>query len=226
MGRQPLDLEATARGIGMTSLRTRQRLVERLRRAGVNDELVLDVILRLPRHLFVEEALASRAYEDTALPIGFGQTISQPLVVALMTQTAFEGRSPKRVLEIGTGSGYQTAVLAALAQRVYSVERVAHLLERSRQRLQTLGIYNVRLRHGDGHEGWSRHSPFDAILVTAAATELPGALLDQLAVGGVLVAPVGPSAHQKLIRVERYANNFEKRVLCPVSFVPLLAGVF
>lgn len=210
----------------MTSLRTRQRLVERLRQSGVSNERVLETMLRLPRHLFVEEALASRAYEDTALPIGFGQTISQPFVVALMTQTVLEGRRLNRVLEIGTGSGYQTAVLASLVPRVFSVERVADLLERSRRRLQALGLFNVRLRHGDGHQGWERHSPFDAIVVTAAAEQLPTALLGQLSVGGLLVAPVGPPAAQELIRMERRANGFDKRVLCPVSFVPLLSGVF
>jgi len=227
MDRHPVGFDdPVTRGIGMTSLRTRQRLVARLRRVGIDNEAVLDTICKLPRHLFVEEALASRAYEDTALPIGFGQTISQPYVVALMTQTVLESRRLDRVLEIGTGSAYQTAVLASLVSRVYSVERVAKLLARGRQRLQALGLYNVRLRHGDGHEGWPRHSPFDAIVVTAAAEQLPTALLGQLAVGGVLVAPVGPPSCQTLIRMERRINGFEKRVLCPVSFVPLLTGVF
>lgn len=225
MARHLVDLESSARGIGMTSQRTRQRLVERLRRAGVTNESVLEVILRLPRHLFVEEALASRAYEDIALPIGFGQTISQPLLVGLMTQVVLAGRPLNRVLEIGTGSGYQTAVLASLAQRVYSVERISSLLERSRLRLQQLGIYNVRLRYGDGQEGWSRHSPFDAVLVTAASAVLPKCLPEQLAPGGILVAPVGSADCQELIRIERLTNSFEKRVLCPVSFVPLLGGV-
>lgn len=226
MDRYPVGFDPGIQGIGMTSMRTRQRLAQRLRRAGVANDAVLDVIVQLPRHVFIDEALASRAYEDIALPIGFGQTISQPYVVALMTQTVLESQRFERVLEIGTGSGYQTAVLASLAPRVYSVERVAGLLERARRRLQALGFHNVRLRHGDGHEGWMRHGPFDAIVVTAAAEQFPAALSDQLAVGGGLVAPVGPPSRQVLIRMERRVNGFEKRALCPVSFVPLLSGVF
>ena len=212
-------------GIGMTSLRTRQRLIQRLRAAGIANESVLQVMLNTPRHLFVEEALASRAYEDTALPIGFGQTISQPYIVALMTASLLEYRRPSRVLEIGTGCGYQTAVLAPFVGQLFSVERVGKLLDRARGRLRSLGLHNIRLKYDDGHLGWPRYAPFDGILVTAAAREIPSALLDQLAVGGRLVAPIGSSYDQDLVCVERKTVGFEKRILCPVSFVPLLGGV-
>lgn len=213
------------RGIGMTSQRTRQRLVAYLRDAGIRDERVLQAIVELPRHLFVDEALASRAYENTALPIGFGQTISQPFIVARMTEAVLTERLPGKVLEIGTGSGYQTAVLASVAERVFSVERIGALLTTARQRLQTLGLSNVRYKHDDGSVGWSRYGPYDGILVTAAATRFPDDLLDQLAVGAALIAPVGPAAQQELIRVERTLSGFERRSLGAVSFVPLLGGV-
>lgn len=209
-------------GIGMTSLRTRQRLVRRLRQRGISHEAVLEVILNTPRHLFVEEALASRAYEDIALPIGFGQTISQPYIVARMTQALLEDRSPQKILEVGTGSAYQTAVLSRLAGQIYSIERIGKLLERGRGRLQTLGLSNIRLRHGDGSMGWPENAPYDGIIVTAAPTELPAGLLEQLAPGGRLIAPVGVPAAQELVLIERSIGGLTQQVLGPVSFVPLV----
>lgn len=212
-------------GIGMTSLRTRQRLVSRLHEAGVCNETVLEAMLKLPRHLFVDEALASRAYEDTALPIGFGQTISQPLIVARMTEALLTGGPVGKVLEIGTGSGYQTAVLALLVEEVCSVERIRKLLERARERLQVLGLRNVHLRYSDGSQGWPKHGPYDGILLTAAAQEIPAALLKQLAPGGRLVAPLVTGKDQELVLLERTGGGFQQRLLGPVSFVPLLGGV-
>ena len=212
-------------GIGMTSQRTRMRMVERLRSAGIRDEVVLVAMGEVPRHLFVDEALASRAYEDTALPIGHGQTISQPYVVARMTEALILGGTPEKVLEIGTGCGYQTAVLSPLAGRIYSIERVEPLLERARERLRELGIRNVRFKHGDGYEGWPSQAPFDAILMAAAPHALPQVLLDQLAEGGRLVAPVGPEGRQELLRFTRLKDQFHRERLGFVSFVPLLGGV-
>ncbi len=212
-------------GNGMTSLRTRQRLVKRLRAAGICDERVLDVILTLPRHLFVDEALASHAYDDIALPIGFGQTISQPYIVARMTEALLAGMQPQKVLEIGTGSAYQSAVLAMLVGQVYSVERIGKLLERARERLWSLALTNIYLHLGDGRLGWPAHAPYDGILVTAAAAEIPAELLQQLTAGGRLVIPVGPPQAQELLQVERKSFGFMERSLGPVSFVPLMAGV-
>ena len=212
-------------GIGMTSARTRERLVERLRAQGIRDTGVLGQIRSVPRHLFVDEALASRAYEDTALPIGLGQTISQPYVVARMTEAAVSEGRPAKVLEIGTGCGYQTAVLAGLAGHVYSIERVGPLLRKARQRLRELGIQNVHFRHGDGWEGWPRFAPFDAIIVTAAPPETPRALLEQLGEGGRLVIPVGGRGSQELLEIRRLGDHFEERVLDQVVFVPLLPGL-
>ncbi|HEX5787614.1 MAG TPA: protein-L-isoaspartate(D-aspartate) O-methyltransferase [Woeseiaceae bacterium] len=211
-------------GIGMTSARTRDRLVQRLRAAGIANEHVLAQIRNVPRHLFVDEALASRAYEDTALPIGLGQTISQPYVVARMTEALLDGFAGESVLEIGTGCGYQTAVLAPLVKRVYSVERIRELLQRARQRLRDLDIYNVQFRPGDGWEGWSKYAPYDGILVAAAAPLLPQKLLDQLAPGGRLVMPVGPQGRQELTAVTRREDHFEQVSLGAVSFVPLVPG--
>jgi protein-L-isoaspartate(D-aspartate) O-methyltransferase len=208
----------------MTSQRTRDRLVERLRAQGIGDETVLEVMRRTPRHIFVDEALASRAYEDTALPIGHGQTISQPYVVARMTEVLVGRRSPRRVLEVGTGCGYQTAVLAQLAGTVFSIERVRALLNQARERLFALGIHNVRLRHGDGARGWPDQGPFDAVLLAAAPVALPAALCEQLAPGGRLVAPVGLPGAQRLMLVSRTADGFEESVLEPVSFVPMIGG--
>ena len=181
------------RGIGMTSARTRDRLVERLKAQGIRSSEVLEQIRAVPRHLFVDEALASRAYEDTALPIGLGQTISQPFVVARMTEALLaDAEGDLRVLEIGTGCGYQTAVLAPLVKQVFSVERIPELHARARQRLRDLDIYNVQLRRGDGWLGWPKYGPYDRILVAAAADELPPKLLEQLAPGGTLLMPLGP----------------------------------
>jgi protein-L-isoaspartate(D-aspartate) O-methyltransferase len=211
-------------GIGMTSARTRERLIQRQRDSGIANPLVLDQIRNVPRHLFVDEALATRAYEDTALPIGHGQTISQPYVVARMTEALLEGGQPGKVLEIGTGCGYQTAVLAPLVRFVYSIERIAALLERARGRLRELGIRNVHLRHGDGFQGWPAHGPYDGILMAAAPLALPQVLFDQLAPGGRLIAPVGPEGRQQLVRMTKRGDEMHSETLGLVSFVPLLKG--
>ena len=213
-------------GRGMTSQRTRDRLVSRLQREGISNPTVLGAIASVPRHLFVDEALASRAYEDTALPIGNGQTISQPYVVARMSEAVLDGRTGlNRVLEVGTGCGYQTAILASFAARVFSIERIEALLFRAREHLHVLQINNVRTRHGDGYAGWPQQAPFEAIVVTAAPPELPGELVEQLAEGGRLVAPIGSAGGQDLVLVERTAAGFERRVIEQVSFVPLLKGL-
>jgi protein-L-isoaspartate(D-aspartate) O-methyltransferase len=217
--------DSASRGLGMTSQRARDRLVDRLAAEGIRDRRVLDVIRQLPRHLFIDEALASRAYEDTALPIGQGQTISQPWVVARMTEALIEHRLPRRVLEIGTGSGYQGAVLAQLVEKVYTVERIEELLRNARRRFRKLGIANIRSRHADGRLGWPEEAPFDAIILTAAGAELDAALLDQLAPDGCLVAPVGPAGRQTLLRVRAVDHEWVRESLGSVSFVPLLGGV-
>ena len=215
---------AADRGIGMTSQRTRDRLVKRLREKGIRNEKVLDVIGNTPRHLFVDEALASRAYEDTALPIGYNQTISQPYIVAVMTDLVTRN-NPGKVLEIGTGSGYQAAVLAPLVDKVYTVERIEPLATQARQRFRKLGIRNVRASYSDGTEGLPEFAPYDAIITTAAAEEIPEALLEQLSPeGGRLIIPVGSRARQTLLLVTRNDNIFEKEELDPVIFVPLLTG--
>ncbi|HXY76300.1 MAG TPA: protein-L-isoaspartate(D-aspartate) O-methyltransferase [Steroidobacteraceae bacterium] len=211
-------------GIGMTSARTRDRLVQRLREQGITNLAVLERIRNVPRHIFVDEALGSRAYEDTALPIGFGQTISQPYIVARMTQALLEGGTMDNVLEIGTGCGYQSAVLAPLVRKLYTIERIRPLLERARARLKELGITNVRFRHGDGVNGWKAHAPYDAILVAAAPLTLPEALVQQLKVGGRLVVPLGPEGEQQLVRFTRREQGVERVPLGPVAFVPLLGG--
>ena len=211
-------------GIGMTSARTRDRLVERLRSHGIRSEAVLNQIRNVPRHLFVDEALASRAYEDTALPIGHGQTISQPYVVARMTEALLDGFEGEKVLEIGTGCGYQTAVLAPLVKKIYSVERIPELLRKTRQRLRQLDIYNVQFRPGDGWEGWPKYGPYDGIIGAAAANVIPEKLLQQLAPGGRMVMPVGPPGYQELTLVTRKGDHFEQRSLGGVSFVPLVPG--
>jgi len=217
--------DARLAGIGMTSARTRERLISRLREQGIKNEGVLDRIRNVPRHLFVDEALASRAYEDTALPIGFGQTISQPYVVARMTEAILAAGPVHTVLEIGTGCGYQTAVLSSLVGRVDTVERLKPLLDRAKLRLKELGIKNLRFRHGDGSEGWKAHGPYDAILVAAAPLSVPQALLGQLSPrGGRLVLPVGPDGAQELMRITRRDEHFLKERLGGVSFVPLLGG--
>jgi protein-L-isoaspartate(D-aspartate) O-methyltransferase len=213
-------------GIGMTSARTRERLVERLARNGITNALVLDRIRSVPRHLFVDEALGSRAYEDSALPIGHGQTISQPLIVALMTQALLEGGSGRlrKVLDVGTGCGYQAAVLSPLVGQLFTIERIRLLLQSARLRLAELGFNNIRYRHGDGMNGWPGQAPFDGILVAAATVEIPRQLLDQLAIGGRLVIPVGSPGCQDLRCVVRTEDGFESESLCPVSFVPLVEG--
>jgi protein-L-isoaspartate(D-aspartate) O-methyltransferase len=225
-----LRLQPEAIGVGMTSQRVRDRLIERLREGGIRDERVLNAIRTVPRHLFVDEALATRAYEDTALPIGHGQTISQPWVVARMTEALFsndakaEGAQPKKVLEIGTGSGYQATILAALGLEVYTVERIGELLRTARKRFRSLGL-NVRSKHDDGRIGWPECGPYDGILVTAGAPALVEALTDQLAPGGVLIAPVGGGSAQSLLRLRKAADGtIEQESLAPVVFVPLLSG--
>jgi protein-L-isoaspartate(D-aspartate) O-methyltransferase len=211
-------------GIGMTSARTRDRLVERLKQEGIRSNAVLEQIRNVPRHLFVDEALASRAYEDTALPIGLGQTISQPWVVARMTEALLDGFTGESVLEIGTGCGYQTAVLAPLVKKIYTVERIREFYQKAKQRLRELDIYNVQFRPGDGWEGWPKYAPYDGILVAAAASELPQKLLEQLAPGGRLIMPVGPAGRQDLIMVKRENDHYEQVSLGAVSFVPLVKG--
>ncbi|MEJ2601771.1 MAG: protein-L-isoaspartate(D-aspartate) O-methyltransferase [Gammaproteobacteria bacterium] len=215
---------ASHRGIGMTSARTRSRLVERLRSGGIRDERVLARILSVPRHIFVDEALASRAYEDTALPIGHGQTISQPFIVARMTEALLKDLPGGRILEVGTGCGYQTAVLAPLVDEIYTLERLAPLMTRARQRIRELGIGNVRFRRGDGWEGWPKYGPYDGILVAAAPERVPEALLAQLAPGGRLVIPVGSARRQELVAIVHREDHYKEISLGPVSFVPLVAG--
>jgi protein-L-isoaspartate(D-aspartate) O-methyltransferase len=211
------------RGIGMTSQRTRDRMVARLREEGIRDEAVLSAMAAVPRHIFIEEALASRAYEDTALPIGFEQTISQPFIVARMIEALRDQKPLRNVLEIGTGCGYQAALLARLAKDVYSVERIAGLLEAARRNLRALRLSNLRLVHGDGALGLPEAAPFDAIIVAAAAPEIPRALLQQLAPGGRMIVPVG-SADQALHLIERTSAGFSERRLEAVRFVPLRGG--
>jgi protein-L-isoaspartate(D-aspartate) O-methyltransferase len=213
------------RGIGMTSMRTRNRLVDRLKEEGIKSQAVLEVIRNTPRHIFVEEALASRAYEDTALPIGLGQTISQPYIVARMTEILLEDGPLKSVLEVGTGSGYQTAVLAQMVGRVYSVERIGPLLEQARARMREMGLKNTRLKLSDGGMGMPEYAPYDGIMVTAAPAGIPLALIDQLREGGRMVLPVGPDREQVLVKVTKSEDGYEKEILERVTFVPLLGGV-
>jgi protein-L-isoaspartate(D-aspartate) O-methyltransferase len=211
-------------GIGMTSARTRDRLVQRLRDQGITNAAVLERVRNVPRHIFVDEALGSRAYEDTALPIGFGQTISQPYIVARMTEALLEGGEVSNVLEVGTGCGYQTAILAPLVAHVNTIERIEPLSVRARQRLKELGIRNVRFRHGDGSLGWKAHAPFDGILVAAAPLTVPEALIKQLKVGGRLLVPLGAEGEQQLVRFTRREQRVERESLGAVAFVPLLGG--
>lgn len=219
-----MTLDARDQGIGMTSQRTRERLIRRLEEAGIRDSSVLELMRRLPRHLFVDEALSSRAYEDSALPIGHGQTISQPYTVARMTAALLERGRPDTVLEIGTGSGFQTAVLASLVRRVYSVERVRVLLEEARGRLRALKLRNVRLRHSDGGGGWPEYAPYGGIMVTAAPEGIPRVLVNQLALGGCMILPIGHGSQQVLVRVIRTEDGYTHEILEPVIFVPLLGG--
>ena len=211
-------------GIGMTSQRTRTRLVERLRDQGIESEIILKVISETPRHALIDEALAHRAYEDTALPIGFNQTISQPYMVARMTEALLADGTLGKVLEVGTGSGYQTAVLSQLADKVFTVERIAGLATRARERLAAMGYRNISFRHSDGAIGWPEKGPFDAIMVTAAPTVVPDALLDQLANKGRMLIPVGESRSQKLLMFRRSDGEIEQTNLEPVKFVPLMGG--
>lgn len=213
-------------GIGMTSQRTRERLIERLKNEGIHDPRVLEAMRQVPRHIFVEEALASRAYEDTALPIGHGQTISQPYIVARMTELIVSEGQCHSVLEIGTGCGYQTAVLAQFFDKVFTVERISALLDGARRRFAELSLRNIRARFTDGGEGWGRYAPFDAIVVTAAPEEIPEGILSQLAIGGRLVVPVGKTGKQVLVRVVRESETrYVREDIEKVSFVPMLGGV-
>lgn len=216
--------ELQHRGIGMTSQRTRERLIQRLYEEGLSNAHVLETIRRTPRHLFVDEALAHRAYEDTALPIGNNQTISQPYMVARMSELLLAAGPLDKVLEIGTGSGYQTAILAQLVERVFSVERIQGLQDKAKERLAELNLRNVVFRWGDGWEGWNALGPYNGIIVTAAAANVPQALLDQLAVGGRLVIPVGAGDVQELLLIIREEDGFSRHVLDAVRFVPLLNG--
>ena len=215
-----LDLK----GVGMTSQRTRSRLVERLREQGIHNEHILDVINETPRHAFVDEALANRAYEDTALPIGFNQTISQPYIVAKMTEAILADGPVGNVLEVGTGSGYQTAILARLVPKVYTVERISGLLNRAKALLSTIGYRNIQFKHADGGTGWSDRGPFDAIMVTASPRVIPEALIEQLSITGRMLVPVGEARHQKLVLVQRKGDEVERQVLEAVRFVPMLSG--
>jgi protein-L-isoaspartate(D-aspartate) O-methyltransferase len=217
-------MKARHTGSGMTSQRTRARMVERLRKQGIRDEVVLGAMSEIPRHIFVEEALASRAYEDVALPLGYGQTISSPYTVARMLELLRGGKSLQHALEIGTGCGYQAALLSRLAREVYTLERVAPLATKARLRLHELSIANVRVRQADGHAGFPDAAPFDAIIVAAAATHVPQALLEQLEVGGRMVLPMG-TREQNLRVIERNAQNYSETVLETVKFVPLRPGM-
>ena len=220
------SIKKNHQGIGMTSQRTRDRLIQRLKDQGIDNELVLDVMRRVPRHLFVDEALAHRAYEDTALPIGYGQTISQPYIVAIMTQRLLDSGTPNSVLEIGTGCGYQTAVLANIFPQVYTVERIGALHKQAKQRLAELELFNVQFRHTDGNLGWPNpHYHFDRIMMTAACTELPDALTLQLSDEGVMIFPFDNGIDQTLTQIKKTSQGLESESLEKVSFVPLLPGL-
>ena len=225
MNTHPLP-PAMLKGEGMTSQRARDRLVARLKEEGIKDPRVIDVIRNVPRHHFIDQALHSRAYENTALPIGHGQTISQPWVVARMSEALLEFGVPQKVLEIGTGSGYQATVLAGLVPQVYTVERIEELLRQARRRFRQLGLNAIRSRHDDGKLGWADEAPFDAIILTAAGDTIPAQLLRQLSPTGVLVAPVGSPSNQTLIRLRGDGQgDFSQEELAAVSFVPLLGGI-
>jgi len=209
----------------MTSQRTRDRLIDRLRSKGIQNEKVLDAMRTMPRHLFVDEAMSSRAYEDSSLPIGHGQTISQPFIVARMTEVLLSRGTPDAVLEVGTGSGYQAAILSQLVPKVYSVERIVALQTQARERYHMLGINNIALKHSDGSWGWPQYGPYKAIIVTAAPEEVPQGLLEQLDVGGMMVIPVGSQQGvQKLLLITREANQYVEEELDAVKFVPMLNG--
>ncbi len=217
--------DTRTQGIGMTSQRTRDRLIERLRAKGIKNERVLEVMRTMPRHLFVDEALSHRAYEDSSLPIGHGQTISQPFIVARMTELILSRGVPDKVLEVGTGSGYQAAILSQLVPQVYSVERIVALQKQARERYHQLRINNILLKHSDGSWGWPQYGPYPAIIVTAAPEQVPDALLEQLAVGGIMIIPVGAlRGDQRLLMITRERDHFVQEELDPVRFVPLLNG--
>jgi len=218
-------LHSENRGIGMTSQGTRDRLVQTLRQEGIKDERVLKAITQVPRHKFVDEALSSRAYENTALPIGQGQTISQPWIVARMTEAVLDGGKPEKVLEVGAGSGYQAAILSHLVPKVFTVERIDELLKLARRRFHNLRLNNIYLRYADGHLGWPSQAPFDGIIVTAVAKSVPEELLEQLRIGGLLVIPVEKAGQQRLITMRRNEDGFEETDLGAVVFVPLLSGL-
>jgi len=211
-------------GVGMTSQRARDRLINTLRENKIKNEAVLSVIASTPRHLFVDEALSSRAYENISLPIGHGQTISQPYMVARMTELILEGGNTQKVLEVGTGSGYQTAILSQLVSSVFTVERILPLLDNTKKKFRQLKLNNVLTRHSDGGWGWSEKAPYDAIIVTAAPESLPMTLLEQLIDGGKLIIPMGKKGDQELLLFQRVGDKFHKKVLEKVSFVPLLKG--
>mgnify|MGYP001234023266 CR=1 FL=1 len=217
----PLDLD----GIGMTSQRARDRLARTLIEMGIESELILDVMRKIPRHFFIDEALASRAYENTALPIGFNQTISQPYIVAKMTEVLIKNKELGNVLEIGTGCGYQTVVMAQFAKYVYTVERIDGLLIRARERFQKLNSSNIRTKHSDGNIGWPAHGPYDGIIVSAAPVGVPKALIEQLAIGGRLIIPIGETGKQKLLLITRSQDEYIEEYLDSVSFVPMLSGI-
>lgn len=211
-------------GVGMTSQRTRDRLVQRLRDQGIMDERILDVVTSTPRHAFIDEALAHRAYEDIALPIGFNQTISQPYIVARMTEVLLGGGPLGRVLEIGTGSGYQAAVLAQLVDRVYTVERISGLLEKAVSRFRLLGLRNIQYKHADGGLGWPERGPYDGIIITASPRRIPDELIAQLTEGGRMVVPLGHGDQQQLTMITNSADGVISEVLEAVKFVPLMGG--
>ncbi len=218
-------MKTDSRGIGLTSQRARDRLIAQLRDMGIRSVEVLQVMRTVPRHVFVDEALASRAYENTALPMGHEQTVSQPYIVARMTEALVSSGPVTRMLEIGAGSGYQTAVLAHFARTVYAVERIAGLVRNLRERMAALGYHNVRVKHGDGFLGWPEHAPFDAALMAAAVVAVPIAVCEQLELGGRLILPVGDADRQDLVLVTRHAGGFEQTRLEPVRFVPMRPGV-
>jgi protein-L-isoaspartate(D-aspartate) O-methyltransferase len=217
-------MKQNVNGIGMTSMRTRERMISRLEEQGITDRKILNAMRNTPRHLFVDEALASRAYEDTALPIGYNQTISQPYIVAKMTELLLAPGPLTKVLEIGTGCGYQTAILAQLIDHVYTVERIQPLQKKAKNLLWSIKIKNVSYLHSDGGWGWEEHAPYDGIMVTAAPPEIPENLLMQMAVGGTMLIPIGKAGGQVLQRVTRTENDFKVEAVEPVSFVPLLPG--